>query len=430
MKCPKCGFVELTATKACRYCGSSLQPSILIPFPVTQPTPTTEVDERSQPDWRAELRQRIEAIRARREIAAAMQQEATHRPTVTSKPEEPPSNPTNPMVAAALKRIRHTAGAESKEPAKALPNQSLRDELRLSLGAKPLMSPTMIQSPTHPRAASGRTEHIVEGALVKERLAYDDTRSRDHAPTSIEPTLVSQSSPPAPDQNQLSQAAWLPDNAGVAAGVAEEDQVGLDDASFDDTPIEFDPLDDRGNSDDQVNSDYELGKASANPSPYEAAQSGEFQVQTATFAQRLRSGAIDGLVMVLANVPFVALVELNNGNFADWRIQLVLGCMAAILYLFYLTLMLVAAGQTIGMMAVGIIAVDARSFNLPSVRQALRRAIGPLLAALPGMLGFLFPILDSQRRSLSDMISGTTVKQAFEEISKVRAPWLYHHIRS
>jgi uncharacterized RDD family membrane protein YckC len=210
----------------------------------------------------------------------------------------------------------------------------------------------------------------------------------------------------------------------MIAGGAEEDRVVLDDPYLDDPPREFAPLD------DQAKPDYALEQASAKVSPHEAVRPGEFQVQAATFSQRVRSGAIDGLVMGLVNVPFVALVELNNGNFADRRIQLVLGCIASILYLFYLTLMLVAAGQTIGMMVVGIIAVDARSLNLPSFTQAWRRAVGLLLAALPAMLGFLFPALDSQRRSLSDVISGTTVKQAFAEIPKVHAPWLYHHVRS
>jgi len=155
--------------------------------------------------------------------------------------------------------------------------------------------------------------------------------------------------------------------------------------------------------------------------------------QTATFGQRIRSGMLDVSVLALANVPFVALIELSNGSLLDPKIQIVLGVIALVLYLFYTTLMLSVAGRTIGMMAVGVLAVDATSVSLPSVGQALGRALGFLLAAAMGGLGFLVPVFDSQKRSLSDLISGTVVTSTFDELDELpefSASWLYRVERS
>jgi uncharacterized RDD family membrane protein YckC len=166
----------------------------------------------------------------------------------------------------------------------------------------------------------------------------------------------------------------------------------------------------------------------AEPTPSRSEPGKEFQIQAATPAQRARAGAVDAVVIVLANIPFIALVEMSNGNLLDLRIQAALVCVAVMLYLFYMILMLASSGQTAGMMAAGIVAVDARSLNLPSFSQALGRAIGLPLAAAPALLGFLVPAFDSQRRSLSDIISGTTVKQAFRGLADSRVSWFYHQL--
>lgn len=436
MKCSVCGFVDIAMAKTCRYCGSSLQQSMLIPFPAAQVTPTTQADDRSQPDWRAELRQRIEAIRARREMAAAMQRVSTSQPTVSSKPESLPK-PTNPMVAAALRRIKHTANQEPNGSATSLPNQRLKDELLLSLGTKLPTSP----DPTHPRETCSQTEPGAEGTpepssrrirsipsevrnVSDSEIGNSDFLMKSSYTTPTEPIPSPQPKPQSPDHNQLPSKDRPPDNGDRLTGMVAGDHITLDEADLDETSTAFDPS--AGTS----GADSTFTNASARPSPQPAGRSEEFQLQTATTWQRLRSGVIDGLVMVLVNVPFIALVELNEGNFADPRVQIVLGCIALILYVFYLTLMLVTAGQTIGMMAMGIVAVDARSLDLPSFTQAWRRAVGLLLAVLPVMVGCLFSVLDPRRRSLADVISGTTVKRAFVKPLQVRVPWLYHHIRS
>jgi len=424
MKCPKCGFVEITAGKTCRYCGSSLQQSILIPFPITQATPHPEVAREPQTDWRVELRQRIQAIRARRGIAAAMQEAALDRPIVTPKPEER-AKPTNPIVEAALKRLRRAATDESKDSSMAWPSQTVGDDVMLRIGNKSCMAATVTAASTHRQEVPTRTGPLGGDSVVKGPLAYVETRPLSEPSTQIERPLRQPTPPGAPDtsQDELAQAEWQAESSAMPEWVGAEEQVHFDEVPDDPTTTDIEPCTEPG----ETAADYEVG--SVELSLPQGERSREFQVQTATFWQRVRSGVLDVVVMIFVNIPFAALVELGGGNFADRRIQLVLGCMASILYVFYVTLMLATAGQTIGMMVTGIVAVDARSLNFPTVTQAMRRAIGPMLAAVPLMLGFLFPALDAQRRSVSDMISGTTVKQAFEEMAEVEVPWLYHHVR-
>jgi uncharacterized RDD family membrane protein YckC len=225
-------------------------------------------------------------------------------------------------------------------------------------------------------------------------------------------------------EDRSPQNGWQAKNSEVATWEGEDQPMAIDEASFEEASPELDAYAEP----DHLATECEPAPADSSHHPSERAA--EFRIRTATFLQRIRSSVIDALVLLLVTLPFAALVELNNGDFTDRRIQVVLGSIALMLYLLYMTVMLVKVGQTIGMMVTGIVAVDAQTLNLPSIPQAIRRALGSFLVAAPGLLGFFFTALDRQHRSISDLISGTTVKQAFEEIPNVHVPWLYHPVRS
>jgi uncharacterized RDD family membrane protein YckC len=145
--------------------------------------------------------------------------------------------------------------------------------------------------------------------------------------------------------------------------------------------------------------------------------------------QRVRSGVIDAAVLLIANIPFVALAEMSNARVLDRNILLALGATSLVLYFYYTLLMLGVSGQTIGMKAVGVLVLDARSLNLPSLSQAFGRAVGFLLSVATAGFSFLIPIIDPHHRSLSDLISRTVVKSAFDEPPVIMTPWLYRSPR-
>ena len=119
MKCPVCSHVYPDTLSRCSRCGrvtpdptqQQAAKSTLIEFPTSRQTKT------SLPDWRVELNEKVRAIKARRSMEAltaegVSQRHAVHTPDPADEPElEPPApeEPSNPIVAAALNRVRRAS---------------------------------------------------------------------------------------------------------------------------------------------------------------------------------------------------------------------------------------------------------------------------------------------------------------------------------
>ncbi|RMG54589.1 MAG: RDD family protein [Acidobacteria bacterium] len=405
MKCPKCGFVELAEESTCRYCGSPLERSILIPFPKTKENATAAETTESQTDWRAELRERIREIQARRKLNSPKEKEALsekNKPT----PEVELPRASNEILEAALNRIRRGGHAEAVNAPSASPAMEEEAEHRPlpSEQLKPGEGPSLVTGRVRPEMDNAR------GAVHRPSPPSDQAaRSMPPVRQSSDARKVLRSSA------EISPAHWS--TSAVTVDVEDVETPPLPSAGEDEPGVGDSPPESHSAVKEPLGSLLVDTKAT------------EFELQTATALQRLRSGIVDILVLLLANIPFVALIELSHGDFGDMKLQSVVGGIALLLFLFYVTLMLAATGQTIGMMSAGIVAVDARTRDVPSPGQALRRALGALLAAIPAFLGFAFPVLDPQGRSVSDMISGTELKRAFDDRPRVQLPWLYHHGR-
>ncbi|MBI4470982.1 MAG: RDD family protein [Acidobacteria bacterium] len=154
----------------------------------------------------------------------------------------------------------------------------------------------------------------------------------------------------------------------------------------------------------------------------------EFQFREASIRQRFVAGVVDVSLVLFACVPFAALIELNNVDLLDARVQMIMASVIALVHFLYTSLLLAIGGQTVGMMMTGIIAVDCENMDLPTFWGALRRSFGFVLSALPLFVGYFWPLIDRQHRSLSDIISGTSLKSAFEEYPSARVPWLYRPV--
>ena len=117
MKCPVCSHVYPDTLSRCSRCGrvapdqatSQGARSTLIEFPAQRPTRT------SLPDWRVELNEKVRAIKARRNMealtaeAAALRQPLPPRSEAEPEPEPVVDEPSNPIVAAALDRVRRAS---------------------------------------------------------------------------------------------------------------------------------------------------------------------------------------------------------------------------------------------------------------------------------------------------------------------------------
>lgn len=118
MKCPVCSHVYPDTLSRCSRCGrvapETSQPSTpkstLIEFPLSRQAQT------SLPDWRLELNEKVRARKARRTMEALVDEAASLRQAVAPpKPvepvpdPEPPAEPANPIVAAALDRVRRAS---------------------------------------------------------------------------------------------------------------------------------------------------------------------------------------------------------------------------------------------------------------------------------------------------------------------------------
>jgi uncharacterized RDD family membrane protein YckC len=122
---------------------------------------------------------------------------------------------------------------------------------------------------------------------------------------------------------------------------------------------------------------------------------------------------IDLLVVAMSGLPFLAAIGLTNGSFASAQTRVASIAIVAVVAFFYLALTHCLCGKTVGMMLTNTRIVDATSFDNPSRKQALVRALGYFVAAAPAMLGLLWMIGNRKRRGWHDFISGTFVARDF-----------------
>jgi uncharacterized RDD family membrane protein YckC len=92
-----------------------------------------------------------------------------------------------------------------------------------------------------------------------------------------------------------------------------------------------------------------------------------------------------------------------------------------VLLLSYLTVFARFGGQTVGKMLLGLRVVRLDGHSL-GTWQALRRLAGMLLAALPGLAGFLWVAFDLERRGWHDRVGGTLVVRVRPPRAVLAAP--------
>jgi uncharacterized RDD family membrane protein YckC len=129
----------------------------------------------------------------------------------------------------------------------------------------------------------------------------------------------------------------------------------------------------------------------------------------APILSRIAGSLIDTLVVAFASSPFAAIIELTNGNWADWRVLASMCGIIVIVMFLYLTAATALAGRTWGMSLVSLRAVDADTGLPPTTQQAVARALLYIASLITLGLGILYALFDAEGRTAHDYLSGTAV---------------------
>lgn len=122
---------------------------------------------------------------------------------------------------------------------------------------------------------------------------------------------------------------------------------------------------------------------------------------------------VDVFALAASCSPFLAIIRIADGNFATPQTRFTAGAIVVVITFFYLALTQTLCGRTFGMMLTNTRIVDASTFEAPSPARALARTAGYFLAAAPAMLGFIWTAFNRRRRGWQDFISGTIVVRDF-----------------
>lgn len=422
MKCPRCGFVQSAAQQTCRYCGSKLSPSVLIPFPkVRGASATDQASTPEVPEWRVELRERVRAIRARKGL------QVNPSPGQPAPSVEAPAPARTIHTDSATPQSRRSVdgreqGVAAREQAPATVKKPLVGDPREGIpSGRPARSSSIPSPDTPSERRSDRVERPALHGSLPATARVEPRRDLEPVPSekdSVAPAAVStKGTPPAPLAPEAKSTPAASARPIQARALPEEDlleEIALESpasAAADAVPPSL-----AEKAADVTGEIPALSREVADP------------VGPAGFFRRLYAGLVDVGIIAFACLPFVSCVELAQGNLTDWRVLALLGIAAALVGVIYLSLLLTMGGRTVGMAAAGLLVLDARTMDLPSFFQVVLRMVGLLLGIAPFGIGLLWAVIDRERRTFSDLLSRTVVRRVSEslyESQQIRAPWLY-----
>jgi uncharacterized RDD family membrane protein YckC len=129
----------------------------------------------------------------------------------------------------------------------------------------------------------------------------------------------------------------------------------------------------------------------------------------APLGRRFLAGVVDGAVLLLAAVLFASVFWLTGGQITLRPLNIgILAFIAVFVLLLYFGLFTALTASTPGLLSMGL---EVRNLNgsLPTLGQSFRRAFGYLVSLGALMLGFVWALVDSERLTWHDRMSGTFV---------------------
>jgi uncharacterized RDD family membrane protein YckC len=327
-------------TRASQSASRPAQDATLIPFPIS-PSKARSPEAAEEPVWRAQLDEKIRQLRERRSAEQDERQAAVAATLL------------NPIVEAAVSRLRHAAPPRQLAPRSA------------GAGAQ----------------AAARALHYEAGP-------EPEREARPAAPPHPAPPVPAK--PAAAPTSSLIAA-----HAAPAAGQAVKPSAAASPAA---TPA--------------AASQTPAPPAATRSHAAEPAAHTETQMASPgapTLTARAAASLIDCAIIILSALPFFTALTLFDAEFTRWSLYPLAGLALGLAFLYHL-LTVAVAGRTSGMALLRLRVVDAASERVPPrLAQACARALGAMVSLLVLPLNLLVIWLSLERLSLSDYFSGTTL---------------------
>ncbi len=322
------------------------------------------------PQWRKELSERVREVQERRAREAAAEAEEAERRRKEQASLSPPQlellpeaevPEMNPIVAAALRRIKRA----HRTP----------------------------QAPV-PRSQSASTSVGVASAV--RGTAKTDAQAAQRAPFATAAAAKIPTKEPAPASEEAPAPQRAPNLVVVPSAVRTQP-----------SPDSSVPKPKRVISDDATDPalSYLDSILASRTEPVSADQS-------ASVFSRLTAAVSDIVVVGFLSLPFAAILELQN---KDWHDPQTLGLMAgiaAVVMFIYLTVTTALTGSTWGMRLVSLRAIDAKTGLIPTGTQSAARAFFYILSLATLGLGILYALVDADGKTAHDHLSRTAVVRA------------------
>ena len=384
---------------------------------------------RNRPAWRKELSERFREIQQRRAresgpdaeaapprgadepaperaespaqtVPAAKAGEPSKQPRLVPQPEP---QELNPIVQAALRRVERArrqttapAGRAGHGRATAVAH-AVEEDLEPLVGDEPagLVQPEKVPAPARQTQPSERPEPQARP---------------EPQPEAPRPSTLSVVIPRPPEQAAAPKAPAPAPKAPekpAAAPAAEVSKVLASPAP---------PQEARAESSDKpkprhisgVIDDFWLERHGSDALPKVEAPGASYD-DRAPVLRRLSAAVVDLLAVAVLSAPGAAIIELTNGDWADARTLSSMGGIVAVVMFLYHTCSVALAGRTAGMSLFSLHAVDANTARVPTTGQCVRRAFFYIVSLAAFGLGLLYALIDAERRTAHDLLSGTVV---------------------
>ncbi|MDQ5846915.1 MAG: RDD family protein [Acidobacteriota bacterium] len=139
---------------------------------------------------------------------------------------------------------------------------------------------------------------------------------------------------------------------------------------------------------------------------------GGFDIRKHTSASvplRIVSGIIDLLVVCLLASPALALLNLTQLNWQDFRVITFTAAAFILTGFLYHTVVTALTGRTVGMRLCSLRVVDARTGLIPTGAQSAVRALVYMLSVASAGIGFIYTFFDREKRAAHDRFTRTAV---------------------
>ncbi len=336
------------------------------------------------PEWRKELGERVREVQERRAREASLEGDAptelmndevkSQRPLeLLSKPSIPP---TNPLVAAALRRIERA----------------------------------------HTHAQFSGNTAVATAEAYDEQQAFDlgliDASEDAFAETAEAPSSIEETEITAPPEKTHKLTV-------VSAPVIttfEEESVPILEARVEDSiaPVEDPPP-------------LEIPKPTVKPkrlirdndpalnyldSVPTALMVETAQVRSAPVFFRMFSAVMDFIVVCILATPVVAMIKLTELQWHNPRVIAFAAGTVLVAIFLYLTFSIALTGRTLAMRLFSLRVVDARTGLIPTGAQSAGRAVFYIMSIGIAGLGLIYMFVDRERRTAHDRFTSTAVVRA------------------